>query len=279
MKWNWTRLYCQTFLWMILRNILIIRGTGFLILMKYEPKSSEWKQKRCFSILHVKEKENEVYHFKLNDEKITTTAYLKYFWERLVICLKRIKALQRLAGLYKLFWEWKCVLNLSRRSKYDHSSIRNSLWPVRMLGRCYLVDISVLSSSCLENFHTKYLSIPAKGLNAIFPAHRFPAKLGGQDILPALQQGGSWFPAASIHVENTAQTWKWKTGLLLPQKPICAFPWQPRTECSGGDRFVFTLARLVSSSEDNAPADTESPPASSTQLTSSSFAALMGRRP
>lgn len=118
-----------------------------------------------------------------------------------------------------------------------------------------------LSSSCLENFHTKYLSIPAKGLNAIFPAHHFPAKLWGQDILPALQQGGSWFPAASIHVENTAQTWKWKTGSLLPQKPICAFPhWQPRTECSGGDRFVFTLARLVSSSEDNAPADTESPP-------------------
>lgn len=111
-----------------------------------------------------------------------------------------------------------------------------------------------LSSSCLEN-----LSIPAKGLNAIFPAHRFPAKLGGQDILPALQQGGSWFPAASIHVENTAQRWKWKTGSLLPQKPICAFPWQPRTECSGGDRFVFTLARLVSSSEDNAPADTVPP--------------------
>lgn len=74
--------------------------------MTYEPKSSEWKQKRYFSILHVKEKENEVYHFKLNDEKITTTAYLKYFWERLVIRLKRIKALQRLASLYKLSWEW-----------------------------------------------------------------------------------------------------------------------------------------------------------------------------
>lgn len=59
--------------------------------------------------------------------------------------------------------------------------------------------------------------------------------------------------------------------LFVPFPTVC---WgSVVTKCSGGDRFVFMLALLVSSSEDNAWTDTERAPASSSQPAFSSFAA------
>lgn len=130
-----------------------------------------------------------------------------------------------------------------------------------------------LSSSCLENFHTNYLSIPAKGLNAIFPAHRFPAKLGGQHY-SRVEVGFQQLQSMS---KTRRKDESGKLARRCHRNPFVHFP---------DSRGLNALAEtgLFSRWHGWYPAlkimhrQTQSPPASSTQPTSSSFAALMGRR-